>query len=203
MMQFHVKNRYSGEVQFTAEIDCTEVDATSKKLGLAVKWAVENEADLRWADLRWAYLRWADLRGAYLRWADLRGANLARANLTRAGLEGANLRGANLRGANLEWANLRGANLEEANLRGANLGGVNGINDWVKCIQIETYAITYTADVLQIGCEQHPIADWRNFDSRRIAGMDGKHSLKFWAKYKDWIFQTIELCPARPTGAKE
>ena len=167
-MQFHVKNRYSGEVQFTAEIDCTEVDATSKKLGLAVKWAMDNEANLEWANL-----------------------------------EGANLRGANLRGANLEWANLRGANLEEANLRGANLGGVNGINDWVKCIQIETYAITYTADVLQIGCEQHPIADWRNFDSRRIAGMDGKHSLKFWAKYKDWIFQTIELCPARPTGAKE
>jgi len=29
--------------------------------------------------------------------------------------------------------------------------------------------------------------------------MDGKTALKFWRKYKDWIFQTIELCPANPT----
>ena len=29
--------------------------------------------------------------------------------------------------------------------------------------------------------------------------MDGKAALRFWRKYKDWIFQTIELCPAKPT----
>ena len=126
-------------------------------------------------------------RGLAVKWAYLAGANLS----------GANLSGANLEGADLAWANLSGVDLV-----GANLSGVNGLNDWVKCIQIETYAIAYTAEILQIGCEQHPIADWRNFDDRRIAEMEGKTALKFWDKYRDWIFQTIELCPAKTNGGK-
>ena len=89
----------------------------------------------------------------------------------------------------------------EANLGGADLSGVSGINDWIKCIQIDTYPITYTAEILQIGCESHPLDEWREFDDERIIRMDGKKALQFWRKYKDWIFQTIELCPARPTGA--
>jgi len=233
MINFNVKNRLSGAVQFTAEINCSEDDETSKKLGLAVKWALRNEANLAGADLTGAYLRGANLAGAHLAWAYLRGANLegaslrgaylrraylAGANLAGANLAGAylagaylawpSLSGANLRGANLEGASLRGADLTGADLRGANLAGAylrgaNGINHWVKCIQIETYAISYTAEILQIGCERHPIADWRNFDTRRIAEMDGKAALKFWDKYKDWIFQTIELCPAEPMEAKQ
>ena len=69
--QFPVKNRFTGRVQFTAEISVTPDMLPRVKLGLAVKWARENGADLRGADLRGAYLRGADLRGA-----DLRGAYL-------------------------------------------------------------------------------------------------------------------------------
>jgi len=112
---------------------------------------------------------------------------------------GANLYGTNLSGANLSGANLSGANLYGTNLSGANLSGASGVNNYVKCIQIEQYPITYTADILQIGCERHAISDWANFDDHRIAKMEGKSALKFWRKYKAWIFQTIELCPAKPT----
>jgi len=103
-------------------------------------------------------------------------------------------------GANLSGAKLSGADLSAANLYGANLYGASGVNNYVKCIHIEQYPITYTADILQIGCERHAISDWANFDDHRIAKMDGKAALKFWRKYKAWIFQTIELCPAKPTG---
>jgi hypothetical protein len=80
-MKFAIKNRYSGEIQFTAKIECKESEAESAKVGLAVKWAIESDAnlrgaDLRGADLRGANLRGADLRGAYLTGADLRGADL-------------------------------------------------------------------------------------------------------------------------------
>jgi hypothetical protein len=150
MIDFDVKNRFTGDVQFTAKIDCSEDDARSLKMGLAVKLALYNGVNLEWA------------------------------NLNGADLEGANLYGADLNGANLE--------------------GANGVNEYIKCVQIEAYPITYTADILQIGCQRHSIEDWRTFDSRRIAAMDGKGALKFWAKYKNWIFQTIELCPAKPTG---
>lgn len=64
----------------------------------------------------------------------------------------------------------------------------------------DTYAIAYTSDVIQIGCERHTISEWAEFDDKRILEMDGKTALRWWRKYKDWIFQTIELCPAKPTG---
>ena len=178
MIEFDVFNRFSGAVQFTAEIDAGKHDDIGVKLCLAVKWAVKN--------------------GAILYGANLYGANLTRANLNGANLDGANLTRAILNGANLTLANLNGANLTRANLNGA-----SGVNDYVKCIQIETYPITYTSEVMQIGCERHKITEWRDFDSCRIAYMDGKSALKFWAKYKDWIFQTIELCPAKPTKEQQ
>ena len=81
MIKFDVLNRFTRNIQFTAGIECSENDSKAVKMGLSVKWAVKNNANLR---------------GANLRGADLRGANLGDANL-----DGANLRGAYLRDANL------------------------------------------------------------------------------------------------------
>jgi len=69
MIKFDVLNRWSGEVQFTAEIDCAEDAVPHIKLGLAVKWALKKDAYLRDA-----YLGGADLGGADLGGANLRGA---------------------------------------------------------------------------------------------------------------------------------
>ena len=93
-MKFEIKNRWTNNVQFTAEIECNKKDSISVKIGLAVKWAIIAKADLRWADLRWADLGGEDLRGADLRGADLRWADLRWANLRWADLRGADLRGA-------------------------------------------------------------------------------------------------------------
>ena len=100
-MVFEIKNRFTGAVQFTAEIDCDPDMSISVKIGLAVMWALKTNANLRDAYLGDAYLRGADLRDAVLRDADLRDANLRGADLSGADLSGANLRGAYLRGANL------------------------------------------------------------------------------------------------------
>ena len=147
-MKFEVKNRWTGAVQFTAEIECADDEATSIKLGLSVRWGVKNDA--------------------------------------------------NLSDANLSGADLRDANLSGANLSGANLRGANGVNDWVKCIQIDTYPITYTAKVMQIGCQRHSLADWAAFSDAQIRAMDSAKALAWWEKYSAWIFATIELCPAKP-----
>jgi hypothetical protein len=123
MIKFEVENRFSGSVQFTAEIDCDVGARHSVMLGLAVRWAVSNSANLEGAYLVGANLRSANLEGAYLGGANLVGADLDGANLGGADLDGANLGGANLGGAYLRSANLGGANLRSANLDGANLGG--------------------------------------------------------------------------------
>jgi len=80
-MKFEIKNRSTRKVQFIAEIDCDENKLESIKKGLAVKWALENKANLIGANLTWADLTWANLTGANLYRANLEGANLTGANL--------------------------------------------------------------------------------------------------------------------------
>ena len=126
MINFNILNRWTGNVQFTAEINCPEDAPYRVKLGLAVRWGVKNGADLSGADLsgadlRGAVLSGADLRGAVLRGADLSGAVLRGADLRDADLSGAVLRGADLSGAVLLDADLSGAVLRGAVLRGDKL----------------------------------------------------------------------------------
>ena len=124
-MKFEIKNWLTRTVQFVAEIECDKDASTSIKIGLAVKWAFKNKADLRGADLRGADLQGADLRGADLRGADLRGAYLQGAYLQGAYLQGAYLQGAYLQGADLRGADLQGAYLQGADLQGAYLQGAD------------------------------------------------------------------------------
>lgn len=137
-----------------------------------------------------------NLRGADLRGADLRGANLRGADLYSANLRGADLRGADLRDANLRGADLYSADLYSANLRDADIRGSIGDMSKVKSIQIDTYLISYTSTHLSIGCQLHKIEEWVNFDDGRIIEMNGKSALKFWRKFKSFIFTAIELSPA-------
>ena len=125
MIVFKIINRFSGELQFTAKIDCKNYAHERIKIGLAVKWAIENRADLSGADLSGANLRRADLSGANLSRAYLSGAYLSGANLSGAYLSGAYLSGADLSRANLSRADLSGAYLSGAYLSGADLSGAD------------------------------------------------------------------------------
>ena len=73
--KFEIKNRWTGKVQFTAEIECAPDAPLSWKLRLAVLWGIKNGSDLRWSDLSGSDLRDCDLRGSDLRWSDLRGSD--------------------------------------------------------------------------------------------------------------------------------
>ena len=65
-MKQEIKNRWTGKVQFTAEIDATEETPLSIRIGMAVKWAIKNNANLTDADLTRANLTGADLTRADL-----------------------------------------------------------------------------------------------------------------------------------------
>ena len=146
-MQFAIKNRFTGAIQFECELTA-EIAGQSHglQLGFAVKKAFEAHANLAGANLAGANLAGAYLARAYLAGANLADANLADAYLARAYLAGANLADANLArayladayladaylaraylaDANLAGANLAGANLARANLADANLADANG-----------------------------------------------------------------------------
>ena len=84
-IKFDVLNRFTGAVQFTAEIECDEGASVSVKLGLAVRWAVKARANLADANLARAHLARANLADANLAGADLARAYLARAYLIDGG----------------------------------------------------------------------------------------------------------------------
>jgi len=118
--------------------------------------------------------------------------DLNEANLNEANLNEANLNEANLHEANLNEANLYRANLYRANLYKANLHGTIGNMREVCSMQIEDFPITFTKDVLQIGCKNYTHEQWRAFTDDEIFVMHGQ-ALPFWKKWKDHIFKTIEL----------
>ena len=64
---YPVRNRFSGEVQFTAQITCDPNDPWPVKLGLAVKWAIKSGASLSGASLSGADLSGANLSAEALR----------------------------------------------------------------------------------------------------------------------------------------
>ena len=162
-----------------------------------------RDADLRGADLRDANLRDADLRDAYLGGANLRDADLRDADLRGADLRDANLRDADLRGADLRDANLRDADLRDAYLGGANLRDVKSFNGAsgncaeVKAVQCDTWPVTYTHDVMQIGCQLHTLAKWWAFSDDEIGRMDSR-ALAWWKVLKPILKQIVEVSPATP-----
>jgi uncharacterized protein YjbI with pentapeptide repeats len=164
-MKFEVRNRFSGAVQFTAEIECGENTSTSVKLGLAVRWAIKSRADLSGANLS----------GAYLSRANLSGADLSRANLSRANHSGANHSGANLSGADLSRANLSGADLSDAYLSRADLSGADLSGAYRLYISGSMHPLAATASgTVRIGCHAYQIERW--LESYRTIGAREKYT---------------------------
>ena len=120
--KFEVRNRWTGDVQFTAEITVTPDMLPGVKLGLAVKWARKNGADLRDTNLRGSNLRYCNLSGS-----DLRDCNLS----------GSDLSGSNLRGSDLRDCNLSGApvipNIHQAVYAAASQPDGLNMGDWHTC----------------------------------------------------------------------
>jgi hypothetical protein len=166
-------------------------------------------ANLSRADLSRADLPGADLSGANLYRANLYRANLSRANLSRADLSradlpgadlfdadlsGADLSGANLSGANLSGANLSGADLYRANLSGANLYRAIGNGREVCSTFVGHYPICWTSAVLHIGCQAHPLSEWRKADPCWIDAMS-YDATAWWARYGSAVMTLVECSP--------
>ena len=191
-----ILNRFTSAVQVRVEIECDPSTSTAIKLGLAVKIAFRDGANLYGANLDGANLDGANLDGANLYGANLYGANLDGANLDGANLYGANLTRANLYGANLDGANLDGANLDGANLTRASLYGAKLTeNITVTKRPLQFYGLYWAVTIwdahMRIGCQFHSLADWAAFDDTQIAAMDRK-ALEFWNSHKAWLFAAAE-----------
>jgi len=208
MDKFDIKNKYTGDVQFTATIDCSETATISEKIRLALLQGLKLKANLHKANLHGVNLHSAGMKGADLQEADLDYANLEYANLshstlkyvdlTRANLSNANMQYADLSHANLDGANLSCTDLSHANLDNANLNNVIGNSINIITVQCGLWIANYTSTHLSICDETHTIIDWFNFSDHEINRMDD-NALEFWKKWKPILKSIIEVNPARPT----
>jgi len=213
-----VKQGHDAVAKWRAEHTTDILDLRGADLrGVNLTGAALTDAILTYADLTGAYLTGAYLTGANLTGSALTDAILTEANLTGADLTGADLTYVKLTGAHLKSANLTGADLTEANLKGVDLtyatltgADLTGANMWntigngreVKTVQTDLWTVTYTADIMQIGCRQHAIKDWWDFDDAAISAMAGK-ALEWWTRWKPILQQIIVTSPATPTNNKE
>ena len=158
-----------------------------------------NRANLCQADLRGIVARGTDLT-----WANRTGANLTGADLTWADLTWAILTGVNLTGADLSGADLTGAILTGTDLTGTDLTGTEllayGDMVYLKTMQLDKWAIGYTYDTLQIGCQRHPVAKWSKWGTptgRRWIAQMAPDALEWADRNLALILQVIERNPAK------
>lgn len=158
-----------------------------------------SSSDLSHSDLSHCNASNSNFRNTNLSYTKLCSMNLYYASLNNSNLHYSDLSGTDLSRTDLSGTNLTGCKLEYTILEGAYLENTTGNMKELKSLFLETYPVCYTSTILQIGCEQHKIADWWNFSNSTITAMGGRKALKFWRKYKDFIRMTIELSPAIPT----
>ena len=159
---------------------------------ITIKRKYTNEVILEIESLCNANLSGADLSNANLSCANLSNVNLSGANLSDADLCYATLSGADLHNADLSNTILRYANLSNANLSNTNLRWCIGNTHEIKSAQFDTYMVTWSKDTLAIGCQQHPIKEWWQFDDATITSMD-RGALLWWKKWKLVLQQIVEL----------
>lgn len=159
-----------------------------------------ERVNLRGQKLREFNLESLNFNGAYLNGVDFRHSRLNDAHLIEsfcagAIFTGANLSGANFKGAGLYTADFSGANLTDSVLTGVDLRFVRGNGLEIKSMNVDKWIIVWTSDVLAIGCQQHSIEKWRKASNRWITTLD-IDALKWWKKYRDFVFSAIDTFPA-------
>lgn len=97
-----------------------------------------------------------------------------------------------LRYADLSGAILSGAILSEAILSGADFKYCTGNNREIKSLQLGTYLVSYTKDILNIGCKSYTLDKWKKFTNEEINRMDHK-ALTWWKLNKDLIIKLVEM----------
>lgn len=107
----------------------------------------------------------------------------------------ANCEYANFTDADCEDVDFTNANCKGANFKGAELWETIGNNKQIKSLSMGFYSVVYTKDSLQVGCQRHSFKEWLSFTDFEIDKMS-PCALRWWMKFKEPLFKTIEQDPA-------
>ena len=120
MTKYQIKDRFTGEVAFTAQIKCSKHAPDGVKKGLALYWALTHQCDLTSLDFSGGSFRYSKPRNWDFSTIDLSHCDFRDADFQNADLWRVNFTGCDFRGADFTRARLNYANLTDAKLAGAN-----------------------------------------------------------------------------------
>lgn len=172
MEQYKLMNRYNGEVLHVASITCSHNTPRSFKLRKALEWVIQNGKDTTNLDLS--------------------GGDFENFNF-----DSVDMQGCMFDDANLFKANINNTNFKDCSFHNTRIEGVHGLNDYVKSLFLENWAIAYTSEVLQIGRRRHTIEEWDSFTFEELHGM-GARVLPYIMKYEAVMKTILENFPAKP-----
>lgn len=126
---------------------------------------------------------------------------LSKLKLEKVKLKKCDFRGSELDNSSFSDCDLTGCNFWEASLLNIRLDNVYlmdtiGNGKEIKSLQIGTFTIVYTCNLLQVGCKIYPIDKWSTFTNRDLLEMGGREAAKFWNYHGDEILNLVRLSPA-------
>ena len=150
-------------------------------------------------------LRMVNFQRSILLGSKFKGSDLSMASFSGCFMANSDLSQCNLALANLSHANLFQVNLDNTNLTGVRLQGTVGNMKQVKSMHLETYPVTYTKDIISVGCWQMPIYVWSCMNNDKLweyippdvrAHFVKDFDFDWWDKWKETIFKIIDMSPA-------
>jgi hypothetical protein len=188
-----LRKRFTEELIF--ELECNTWEELLKG---ALKAKISfHSADFRGADFSDVDFRYSDFSYSDFSDSDFSGSNFCGSDFSYSDFRGADFRGSNFSGADFSRADFSRTDFCDSNFRGSDFSGsqhqykIGNMREW-KSMQLDTYMIGFNDSILTIGCQQNTIAEWKSMQDEKIKMMDAG-ALEWWKKWKDFIFQAIEL----------
>ena len=137
-----------------------------------------------------------NLTGCDISFCDLSMCKMADAIIIDADMRYSDFEGSDLENADISWSMITAANFKDAKLDGVGMESTFGVNEYIKCMQIDVYSVCYTKTHLQVQCQNHPIKVWKEMTARDQIQCGYKIGYQWAVENQEWLFKTMERYPA-------
>lgn len=168
-----------------------------------VKNALDNGIDLRGLNHPYISFKNFDFSYTYLQKCNFQHAKFENCNFTNAKLHKSDFHEAifkncNMTNTNLTQCNFRLSKFDNSPLDTCDIQNAIGNGVDIVSTQICEHNVVFTKNQLAIGCKLFSINEWKNFTDSDILDMledhiHTKHPIEKWNKYKNHIFNSVEL----------
>lgn len=195
MTTMNLRNK-TGAILYTEEVEKVDIQAIIKN-------ALDKGVSLNGLNHPYVTFKGFDfsnevLQNCSFQHAKFENCNFTNANLHRSNFNEAVFKNCDMTNTNLCQCNLRFAKFDNTSLDTCYIQNVIGNGVDIVTTQVCEHNVVFTKNQLAIGCKLFSVNDWKKFTDNDILDMledhiHTKNPVEKWNKYKDHIFNSIEL----------